>query len=256
VKIRVLGAHNTESKNTKYMCLLVDGIFALDAGGLTSSLTFRQQSKIQAVFLTHAHYDHIRDIPAFAMNLYLHRKSVDIYTHQAAYDNLVKYFLNGEIYPEFQNRPAANPTLRIHLLEPYEKVNISGYEIMAAPVNHKLPAMGYQIISPDHKNFFYTGDTGGGLSSLWKHIFPQTLFIELTALDRWEESMRQNGHLTSKLLKQELVNFRDLKGYLPRVITVHMNAADESGIKTELKTIAKSLGVPIRIASEGMQIQV
>ncbi|HEX7476036.1 MAG TPA: MBL fold metallo-hydrolase [Dehalococcoidales bacterium] len=256
MKIRVLGAHNTESKNTKCLCLLVDRIFALDAGGLTSSLAFRQQVKIQAVFLTHAHYDHIRDIPAFAMNLYLHRKSVDIYTHQAARDNLVKYFLNGELYPEFQNRPADNPTLRIHILEPYQKVNLSGYEIMAVPVNHKLPGVGYQIISPERKTIFYTGDTGGGLIEPWKKIFPQTLFIELTALNRWEESMQHNGHLTSKLLKQELVNFRDLKGYLPDIVTIHMNPADESRIKSELKTVSGSLGVSIRMANEGMQIQV
>ncbi len=40
MNIRVLGAHNTESRTTRYMSLLVDGILALDAGGLTSSLSF------------------------------------------------------------------------------------------------------------------------------------------------------------------------------------------------------------------------
>ncbi len=53
MKIKVLGAHNTESRNTKYMSLLVDDVLALDAGGLTSSLSFRSQMKIKAVLLTH-----------------------------------------------------------------------------------------------------------------------------------------------------------------------------------------------------------
>ena len=44
MKIKVLGAHNTESLNTRYMSLLVDDILAIDAGCLTSTLTFEEQS--------------------------------------------------------------------------------------------------------------------------------------------------------------------------------------------------------------------
>ena len=36
------------------------------------------------------------------------------------------------------------------------------------------------------------------------------------------------GHLTPELLKQELVTFRELKGYLPEVVAVHMNPAFET----------------------------
>ena len=35
MKIKVPGAHNTESKNTNYMCLLIDDILALNAGDLS-----------------------------------------------------------------------------------------------------------------------------------------------------------------------------------------------------------------------------
>jgi ribonuclease BN (tRNA processing enzyme) len=254
--VRVLGAHNTESKYTKQMCLLVDGVLALDAGSLTSGLSFRQQMKIKALFLTHSHYDHLRDIPGFAMNLYLRRKSVDIYTHEAARDNLVNYLLNGKLYPEFHRKPGNSPTLRIHVLDPYQKIRVAGYDITAAPVNHALPAMGYQIVSPAGRSIFYTGDTGSGLADIWKQITPQMLFIELTALNRFEGSMQENGHLTSNLLEQELIDFNVIKGYWPRVVTVHMNSADEPGIKTEVTKVVKSLGVPITLAREGMRLRV
>ena len=71
MNIRLLGAHNCESPNSKMVSLLIDGAIALDAGALTSSLSFEAQRKLRAIFLTHQHYDHVRDIPAIAMNLFL-----------------------------------------------------------------------------------------------------------------------------------------------------------------------------------------
>jgi ribonuclease BN (tRNA processing enzyme) len=256
VKIKVLGAHNCESRHTRHTCLLVDSILALDAGGLTSALSFRDQMKLKAVLLTHSHYDHMRDIPALAMNLFLRKKSVAIYTHAQAYQNLERYLLNGDIYSEFQKKPADDPTLKIHILQYNQAFDLEGYSILPAPVNHALPSVGYQLTSPDGKTIFYTGDTGGGLSALWQSISPQMLFIELTAANRWEASMLRSGHLTPNLLKQELISFRQIKGYLPRVYTVHLNPAGEDEISSELEDVQKSLNIPITRAFEGMQVQV
>ena len=62
MNIRFLGAHNSESKDVRPACLLIDNILAIDAGGLTSSLTFSEQLAIEALLVTHHHYDHIKDI--------------------------------------------------------------------------------------------------------------------------------------------------------------------------------------------------
>jgi ribonuclease BN (tRNA processing enzyme) len=256
MKIKILGAHNTESRHTRQSSLLVDDILALDAGGLTSGLTFQSQARVKAVLLTHAHYDHIRDIPALAMNLYLREKSVHIYTHQAVYDGLTQHLLNGSIYPAFHTRPAADPTLKFHILEPYREVMVEGYTILPVPVIHAVPAMGYQVTSADGKSAFYTGDTGANLSDLWNHISPQVLFIELTAPNYWEESMKRSGHLTPNLLKQELLRFRDMKNYLPDIIVLHILPGEEKTIKAETLEVAGLLGVPIQFAREGLQITV
>lgn len=256
MKIKVLGAHNTESRRTRCSCLLVDNTLVLDAGGLTSSLSFRDQMKIKAVLLTHGHYDHIRDIPAFAMNLFLRKNSVDIYTHQAAADNLLKYFLDGGIYPEFNKRPENAPTLRIQIIQEFEKLKIQDYSVLAVPVAHALPGIGFQITSSDGKSIFYTGDTGPGLSPTWERISPAVLFTELTAPNRWTEAMQKNGHLTPTSLQQELTSFRQIKGYLPRVICLHINPANEKEIRTEISSVSDFLGTPIEMAHEGMLVEV
>jgi ribonuclease BN (tRNA processing enzyme) len=252
MKIKILGAHNTESRNTRHTTLLIDDVLALDAGSLTSSLSFRNQMKVKSVLLTHAHYDHIRDIPAFAMNLFLRRQTADIYTHQAVYDKLTHYLLNGKIYPEFQNRPLENPTLKFHIIEPYQEFSIEGYRVLPVPVNHALPAMGYQVTSKDKKSIFYTGDTGPGLSEVWNHISPQILFIELTAPNKWEEFMQTRGHMTPDVLKKELNLFKNIKGYLPRIVAVHINPEGESEIKSDISRFQQSDGLLITLAHEGM----
>ncbi len=256
MKIKVLGAHNTESRNTKNTCLLVDGILALDAGGLTSSLSFRDQVKIKALLVTHSHYDHIRDIPGYAINLFLRKKSVDVFTHQPVYDNLVRYLINGELYPEFHKEPADNPILRFHIISVYQEFEAAGYRILAAPVAHAIPALGYQVTSTEGKRVFYTGDTGGGLSYLWPHISPQVLFIEMTTSNRWEHAVQNKGHLTPHLLHQEMLQFKEIKGYLPRVFCVHYNPDLSTEIEGEVAEASRSLGTPIVLAHEGMVVEV
>ncbi len=95
MKVRILGAHNTESRQTRMMTVLVDDVIALDAGALTSSLSFRSQLKIKAVLITHPHYDHLRDIPTLAMNFFLRERTFHLYASQAVRDTLLTHFLNG-----------------------------------------------------------------------------------------------------------------------------------------------------------------
>ena len=51
MQIKVLGAHNLESENTRFCSLLIDGVIAVDAGALTSSLSFTEQQEIEAVLI-------------------------------------------------------------------------------------------------------------------------------------------------------------------------------------------------------------
>jgi ribonuclease BN (tRNA processing enzyme) len=236
------------------MSLLIDDSLVLDAGGLTSSLSLPAQQKLKAILLSHQHYDHIRDVPAVAMNFYLSGATINIYSTLPVYNALTAHLLNGELYPNFLERPQENPTIKFTVIEPYQTRQIEGYSILAVPVNHSVPSVGYQIISRDNKVVFYTGDTGPGLADCWQRVSPQLLIIEVTASNGYEEFGRESRHLTPSLLKQELVLFRELKGYLPPVVTVHMSLGLESEIKSEIAALAEDLNTPITLGYEGMRI--
>ena len=255
MKVRFLGAHNCESQETRLVSLLVDDVLALDAGGLTSGLSFSAQLKLKAVLLTHEHYDHIRDIPTLAINLYLRRASINIYSLSPVADVLKTYLLNDKLYPNFLERPVSAPTLRFTALEPLKPVPIEGYSVMAVPVKHSPFSVGYQITSPDGQVLFFTGDAGPGLAEYWPHVSPQLLITEVTGPRRLDDPMRGSGHLTPNLLKAELIAFRGLKGYLPRVATVHMSPHLEAEIATELAAVAEELHATITVAHEGMELR-
>jgi cAMP phosphodiesterase len=256
MKIRILGAHNIESDSTGCSSFLIDDVLAIDAGALTSGLSFVEQAELQAVLLTHQHYDHIRDIPALGMNCFILKKTVTIYSTPPVYQALTEHLLNNLLYPNFLERPPERPALNFQTVEPGKEIDVAGFRVLPVTVNHAVLTVGYRITSTDDKEIFITADTGPGLSSCWQQVSPQLLIIELTMLNKYEESALQHGHLTPALPRKELESFREIKGYLPQLVVMHVNPLDEKEIKAETTIVAKALGIKIRFAREGMNITI
>lgn len=254
MKIKLLGAHNCESQNTRFAAILIDEVLVLDAGSLTSSLPLPSQQRLKAVLLTHQHYDHTRDIPALAMNLYLAGSAINVYSTSLVCDVLTAHMFDGTLYPNFLELPRDNPTIRLIVIEPFTTKQIESYNVLAVPVNHSVTTVGYQVASSDGNVVFYTGDTGPGLTDCWKQVSPQLLITELTASNRFEKLGRESGHFVPSLLKQELITFKELKGYLPDVVTVHMSPNLEEEIKAEIAVVAEEIGCTIMLGYEGMEL--
>jgi len=255
MNIRVLGAHNVESKGTRCVSLVIDDTLAIDAGGLTSGLSVSEQNSLKAVLLTHQHYDHIRDIPTLALNLSISGNSIEVYSTPSACNAIETHLLNGTLYPKFQESTEAKPAINFKYIEPYKPQTIETYEILAIPVKHCDSTVGYQISDNEGKAIFFTADTGPGLSDCWQYLSPKLLIVDVTVPNRFEEFARKTGHLTPALLHSELATFQESKGYLPEVITVHMNPAHETEIIEEINQISKDLNANITVAIEGMQFQ-
>lgn len=254
--IRFLGTHNEESCDTRLVSLLIDDILAVDAGSLASELTFAEQERVRDVLLSHGHYDHIRAIPAFVFNN--HRRLTRVFGTQPTLEILASHLVDGLIYPNFteKNSFLEKPALKLSRLEVFKTQDINGYQVTAVPVNHPIETVGFAITSPDDKKLLYITDTGPGLDRIWEHVSPDILAIDTTYPDRMEKVAWDAGHLCPGLLMKELVSFRRVRGYLPRVILIHMNPRLEGEIRDDVKKVSGELGIPIEMAKEGDRVVV
>ena len=106
MKIEVLGAHNTETDRARLPCLLVDDVIALDAGGLTSSLTLTRQQAVKSMLLTHHHFDHTRDLIMLAANDTAPPSTVEVYGLSETLEVVYLYLLDGKMYRDYTAWPS------------------------------------------------------------------------------------------------------------------------------------------------------
>ena len=256
MELRVLGAHNQESRTTRLVSLLVDGVLALDAGALTSTLTLPEQRRIEALLLTHRHYDHIRDLPTLALNTLDCGATLPVYAPDDAILHLQDRIVDGALYPAFTRRPTPEaPRLQLRTAWPLVEERVSGYRVLPVAVTHSVPALGYQVESPNGRRLFYSGDTTAGLSRAWEAIDPHLLAVEVTWPNRMEERAKA-GHLTPAMLRRELEAYRAQKGALPPILAVHLNLECEAELRRELADVSRTLQADITPAEEGMVLEV
>ena len=146
MELRILGSHNMESRDTRFETHLIDGILALDAGGLTRSLTFEVQENIQAIVLTHPHFDHIRDLLPFGLTMRDSGVTVDVYGIKDTLDLVAEKLMEGSLYPPFLEFPSPEtPIYSMHEIEPLKDFQVLDYTVKAVPVPHAMPAVGFMI---------------------------------------------------------------------------------------------------------------
>ena len=254
MELRVLGAHNLESKETRLASYLIDGVLALDAGSLSRALSFDEQSRIRAIALSHRHYDHVRDLPPFGLAIRDTGVTVDIFAIKDTADAVSSKLLDGTLFPDLINSPSPeNPTFRLNVVGFGREFNAMDYTLMAVPMDHAVPAAGFLVTSGD-VSLFYTGDVGPDLAKAWEHVSPDVLLTEVTFGDENQVKAVEVGHLTATLLGEALQDFQQQRGFLPRVIVSHVNPPWEKSVREELKALSDRLGIEILVAHADMEV--
>lgn len=254
MRVRVLGAHQLETRDTRLTSFLIDGVLAVDAGSLTSGLTLGEQESVEAILITHHHFDHCRDLLAFGLNT--RDRTTDVYACPKALESLSTHLVNGAIYPDHTRFPAGQSSLNFNPLKPGEENAVGAYSVLPMRVPHGPPTYGFEITGPEGRRFFYSGDTGPGFSEGWNIALPHLAFIEASYPDSMEADARARGHLTPGLLAGDLDKIRQEYGLLPTVWAVHLNPRYEEEIKEDLVVASRRLGIEMAVAYEGLEVEV
>jgi ribonuclease BN (tRNA processing enzyme) len=244
MKLRILGSAGAEFPDFRPPAFLIDDSLLLDAGTIGSVLSEDEQWRIRNIFITHAHLDHIRSIPALADNIIIKnlRHPVDVHAPQSVIDALRSHLFNGLIWPDFTTLPTPEePVLRFHPVAPFlpivlgtgtpERRRLDGYTLMAVPVHHTVPAVGYCV---DHggRRLVYTGDTGP-TQEIWNYASgADALIVEVSFPNDQEPLALLTQHLCCSLLKKELAKM----AVLPKQILItHPKPQHYVRIKEEIQ---------------------
>lgn len=235
MKLQVLGCHGGELPSCRTTCFLVDGVLALDAGALTSTLTLEQLCKVDDIIVGHSHFDHVKDLPLLA-DLVIGRrnKPVTIHASRECARALREYMFNNALWPDFTAIPTKkNPVLRIKAFRAGSTFEVGAYTVRSVPVSHPVESCAF-IISDGKTALAMSGDTGP-TDKLWKALNEtknlKALLLETSFPNALQQLADLSGHLTPRTLQTELAKF-DRNG--TEVLLYHFKPAFLSQLKREL----------------------
>jgi len=208
MKIKVLGCSGGIGGTLRTTSFVVDDDILLDAGTGVGDLSFEQLCKINHIFVTHSHLDHIAAIPLLLDTVFGMREDpITLYATRETWDILKAHIFNWQIWPDFSVIPTEDkPLLRYQEVTLGETVNLDGRRFTPVPANHVVPAVGYHL-EGDSASMVFTGDTTT-CDALWEVVNRidnlKYLVIETAFSDGEVEIARLSKHLCPSLLVEEL----------------------------------------------------
>ncbi|MBD3898141.1 3',5'-cyclic-nucleotide phosphodiesterase [Halomonas sp. ML-15] len=224
MKIRVLGASGGLGDSSATTAILIDQTTLLDAGTGLAHLSIDEASAIQHVFLSHAHLDHVAGLPLLVDSLYerlvSNNRALTVHALPAVIDVLQRHLFNQQLWPDFGTLPSAEqPVLRFAPLTLGQRIPLNAdgtLTITPIAVKHRVPACGFQVVSPG-TSFVFSGDTTyepSVVDSLDACGAIDILMLECAFPDRHLALARQSGHMTPALVAQLLASLAQRPGQL------------------------------------------
>ncbi len=235
--LRVLGSSGAELLGYNQPAFLIDNEILLDGGTIGSRLNEAEQWKIKNILITHSHLDHIKAIPFLADNIIIRNKrhSITLYGIKDTLTALRKNLLNDKLWPDFTKiSTAIEPVVKLRQITAGRPFKVNSYTIAAYGVNHSVPAVGYVIRDKNGRVLLYTGDTGP-TDKIWK--IPDkvnTVIVEVSFPNSMEALARKTGHLTARLLRNELDK---MNGFPEKIYITHPKPQYIEKIKKEIREI-------------------
>jgi ribonuclease BN (tRNA processing enzyme) len=217
--------------------MLLDHDVLIDAGTGVGDLSISELARIDHIFVTHSHMDHVTSIPFLVDTVgWLRHRPVTVYATRETQAILREHLFNWKLWPDFAQIPSPEtPVLRYQMIELGTPVRLGSRTITALPANHVVPAVGYQIDSGD-ASLVFSGDTTSN-DAFWERVnaIPNLryLIIETALSDRERELAIASKHLCPSLLADELTKLVSF----PELYITHLKPREADVIMKEVAAL-------------------
>lgn len=235
MKLTVLGCSGgiggARRRTTAY---LVDDDILLDAGSGVGDLEYEQLLRIDHIFVSHAHLDHVAFIPFIVDTVGEDRsRPITVYGSAETLRILRSHIFNWLVWPDFSTIPDRNaPFMQYHEVRIGDSIELGSRRVTPLPALHTVPALGYCIDSGVGQ-LAYTGDT-----TYSEELIEQInllsrlryLIIEAAFPDEQQGLALASRHLCPQLLNKML----DQVEGAPQVLVTHLKPGKGERIMTEI----------------------
>lgn len=236
MKLRILGcAGGIGGRERLTTSLLVDDDILLDAGTGLTSLDIEQLVRIDHVFITHSHLDHVAGL-ALLLDAVMGRRTKPVTVHATPriVESLKRHLFNWILWPDFATIPnVEQPILRWEALPADGVVELGGRRLSAHEVNHMVGSVAY-LVRGKASSFLFTGDMGS-TPELWAAVQRESalrsVIVDCSFTNADADIAEKSLHFCPRTLLKEIAD-------VPRAIEFliyHLKPGYEDCIMNELQ---------------------
>lgn len=233
MKLRVLGCSGGIGPGRRTTSLLVNDNILIDAGSGVGDLTLEEMSKIQHVFLTHSHLDHVSFLPLMIDSIFSDITTpITVHSQAVTIQALKDHIFNWIIWPDFSKLPNPNrPVLQFKPMAPDETLLIDDVLFQMIEVSHTVPAVSYRV-EKEGKSIAFSGDSSSN-DNFWNRLNAyadlDVLIVESAFSDEFYDLALASRHYTPSLLLEDLKKLR----HKPEIYLTHFKPGAEKDIAEE-----------------------
>ena len=213
--INFLGAHGGKDEKQNNTCIQIQENTLIDARNILNGLGYERALKIDRIFLTHSHMDHISDIPFLIDSVFSKRsKPIEIWGLESTIKALKESIFNWTVWPDFSTIPLIGKkgsAVVFHILDYNETIELEEVSLQTIKANHTVPCVGYVITQNITGDAIYiSGDTYKS-KLIWDTINNnkniKTAVVDVSFPSFCYQLGIDSGHLTPKALEEDVLEY-------------------------------------------------
>ncbi len=239
MQIKVLGCSGGIGDGRQTTSFLIDDDILIDAGSGVTLLSRAALARINHIFITHTHLDHILGLPLLLDTVAGDRQGpVFLHAIPEVLEILKDHLFNWRIWPDFSRIPSVDEPFMCYAPVPlgqtFRLADADGgvREITPIPAHHVVPTAGYHLRGPIG-SLLFSGDTNSH-PVLWElaALIPNLLHLVVECSFGNEQRLVANA--SRHYHPTELAT--DLAGLAvgPKVWITHLKPGAEADIMSEL----------------------